>query len=176
MRQLARLLRRLMRRPAPIVADSSKVEAGHEYREPGDPENLVRFRAVPPTGSKKRLLDFVSVAGISKGTQLIYAEQFIEGSDRSLTLEHDPTNEYDRNAIRVMGRWRSDSGKHRLRQIGWVPRDFARRIARKCRDGEVAATLVGFFRPHGDKSPGIRMDIWEIRQQSGQRPKKPASR
>ncbi len=108
----------------------------------------------------------IKVAGISQPMPKVAAAQFLskESSECCLSLERDPANEFDRHAIKVIGTWRDARGIAHKAQLGWVPREDAREIAREVPEGPLGASLQGFFPPKLGRNPGIRMDIWTAKR------------
>jgi hypothetical protein len=135
---------------------------GEEYRFRNDREHVIRVRfKLPVTGKHMGLFARdVPVAGISFNDRLKNAMAFISGRDRSLLLERDPENRYDPNAIRVMGRWRGAAGSEHEMQIGWVPREIAKKIAEQIEGAPIYGALQTMFKPDEGRNPGIRFGIW----------------
>ncbi len=152
-------------RPKWIAAFASEPTAAQRlcgYRRPGDDEHVVRFKPDAPNGLPRKLAEWVPVAGVTKGVQALYLAEMIENAGCEVELVRDPDNELDENAIRVY--WNTASGSDCRRQIGWVPATTAREIAKKSSGGRVAATVVTIFQATGEKSAGLRMDIWGERR------------
>lgn len=71
-----------------------------------------------------------------------------ETNDRVLDLRHNPSNEFDDNAIEV---WRADS------MIGHLPRAAAARVATEIRDGVAwqAQVIEVLIDPNHTDNPGL---------------------
>ncbi len=128
-----------------------------DFRYPNDPPHMIRIFQNSPGGLT--YTRDVEVAGISRDDACVNAEALIRGTDRHLTLERDPANPYDRNAIKVIGFWRDNNGNERSGQIGWVPKETARDIAKEHPDAPLAATIRKMFTPDKKRSPGMIIDI-----------------
>lgn len=156
----------LVRVTFPIVSHYSEVEPGEDYRLEGDGQDIIRVRPRKPSNATYPTIAIkgVAVAGISQPEASKNAAHFIAGINRSLTLVREPGNEYDKDAIKVIGSWaqRDKPSFFGSRQLGWVPREVAREIAKdKMFTGiELLATVRALFPPSSGGSPGIRMDIW----------------
>lgn len=133
------------------------------YRHPsdfqlkGDPPNTWRQYNYKPEGFEGLVAEEIPVAGISYKNDA--ATQFVMGVNREILLERDPDNEYDPNAIKVIGVWDDLDGEHRA-QIGWIPKVQAGAIAYKHRDKPLVATIEAIFKPHRDKGIGLRINVW----------------
>src|SRR6266571_2400227 len=66
--------------------------------------------------------DDVEVAGSQHRIENAIA--FAQGEDHSLTLEPDPTNEHDPNAVKVFG-WAKSNGLFQRSFLGYVPKKVA---------------------------------------------------
>jgi hypothetical protein len=131
----------------------------HDYRFPDDPQNMIRLQQAWPPGIDAELVMDVHVAGISYEPNLTHARAFIAGHTRTLTLEREPTNRHDRNAIAVIGHWTAPNGGRHQGRLGYVPAETAAEIAEAYPEGPLGAKIWRLFRPSEDKSPGIRMNI-----------------
>jgi len=101
------------------------------------------------------------VAGVSKYQEAL--THFIEGSDRRLVLEPEPTNQYDRNAIRVDAIWREADGEQFRGPIGYVPREHAAVLARRDPNLILHARPIVLFRPTKNRHAGIRIEMgWSV--------------
>jgi hypothetical protein len=118
-----------------------------------------------PPGMTRQLGHNVKVAGISQPMAQAAASQFLaeESVECSLSLERDPSNEFDRHAIKVIGNWKDGRGIAHRKQLGWVPREDAREIAKEAPVEPLGVSLQGYFPPGAGRSPGIRIDIWAAR-------------
>lgn len=130
-------------------------------RRIGGRARIIWVNERPPAGMTRKLGHNVSVAGISQPEQQAAAVQFLsdESTACSLSLERDPHNEFDRNAIKVIGSWSDRKGIAHTARLGWVPRDVAAEIASKARDGPLGACLQGYYPPRLWRSVGLRIDL-----------------
>ena len=148
----------------PIVEDASDVEPGGEFRLEKDAEDVIRIRRKrPPQATLPTILiKDVPVAGVSRPEAVKNVIAFIAGKDRSLALVRDRANRFDKNAIKVIGKWKDRGAGSGSAQLGWVPRATAREIAqdKELEGSELYASLRTIFLPSSGKSPGLRFDIW----------------
>jgi len=72
--------------------------------------------------------ELLEVKGITSKKK--HARRFAKANRKWLELEADPHNEYDKNAIEVVGCWESLFGIKR-RSIGFVPKEVSKLIAEK---------------------------------------------
>ena len=148
---------------APVISDPKKIEPDKPYRRRDDPESIIRMRQSRPKGFNKRASAYwVAVAGISERTSV--AESFFCGANQRITLARDPKNEYDENAIKVLGAWDDSSGSPQQDQLGWIPKDAAKEIAKDYPDKPLIGTIEVIFLPSEGKSGGIRINVWTIRK------------
>jgi hypothetical protein len=119
-----------------------------------------------PAGMSRQLCHNIKVVGISRPMPKAAATHFLskQSSECRLTLERDPANEFDCNAIKVVGTWKDGRGITHSAQLGWVPREDAREITKEAPEEPLGASLQGFFPPKLGRSPGIRMDIWTVKR------------
>lgn len=89
----------------------------------------------------------LDVMGITQRKQDALA--FARGKHHSLTLEREPGNKADPNAIKVVGQWSGWWLKH-SRMLGYVPREVAGRLAAADVSAVVAARLLKTFASPGD--------------------------
>ena len=153
--------------PAPFLSEPG---LDVDFRLEDDEEHVIRINQKQPDGFKK-LKGWVKVAGISHPPAKQNAEAFIAGSARRVTLERDPGNEFDPNAVKVMGSWVDASDSSRNGRIGYLSAALAKKIKP---DIDLAATLHTMYQPHGDYSAGVRIDTWTPRKRP-QRKSKPDS-
>ncbi len=144
--------------------DALMIEPGGEriynrdFRYPHDSPHLIRlFQESPGGRTYKR---DVTVAGIVDEPARSNAAALIRGMRRAVTLQRDPSNPPDRAAIRVIGSWYDASGTQRSGQVGWVPKEVARALAKTHPNAQLDATIWKMFKPVDGKSPGLRIDIW----------------
>lgn len=100
------------------------------------------------------------VAGISHQPAQRNAEKMIAGTDWALELEREPKNEYDADAIAVMGLWKDSSGKSHRARIGYVPHETSKLIAKVAPKANLEVSLQMLIKPRPGRSPGVRMNIW----------------
>lgn len=67
----------------------------------------------------------LEVAGVQH--RLADGQRFIKGKDYEISLEADPTNPYDSNAVKVLGSSKGLWGR-KSRHIGYLPADTAMRV------------------------------------------------
>lgn len=148
---------------APIISDPKEIEPDKPYRRRDDPENIIRMRQSRPKGFSKRASAYwIAVAGISQRMSVV--ESFFSGANQRITLERDPQNEHDQNAIKVLGAWDDSDGSHHQGQLGWIPKDVTKEIAKDYADRPLVGTIEVIFLPSGEKSGGIRINVWTIRK------------
>lgn len=87
-------------------------------------------------------------------------ESFAESANKCITLERDPQNKSDQNAIKIIGIWQDKDESVRVDQIGWVPSDAAYDIAVKTPNAPIYADTVAGFEPADIRGPNIRIRIW----------------
>ena len=100
------------------------------------------------------------------------AVRFARGSHQRLRLEHEPENQVDPNAVRVIGIWRESGEEHHAR-LGYVPHQLAGAIAELDILGEVSPRLAKTYVSSGGyveimfqiTGPKARVEEW--RGQSG---------
>jgi len=148
----------------PIVEDSSHVAPGDEFRLENDPEDVIRIRRKrPPQATFPTILiKDVPVAGVSQPEARKNVMMFIAGKDRSRALVRDRGNRFDKNAIKVIGKWEDRGRGAGSAQLGWIPREIAKEIAqdKKLAGLDLYASLRAIFLPSPGKAPGLRFDIW----------------
>lgn len=87
------------------------------------------------------------------------AADFAGRNDRQVYLKWETDNEWDHNAIQVMGTWTDSSGKRFEGQLGYVPKELAEEIANAYGDSiPLGATIKNIHDP-GYPVPEIRIDI-----------------
>lgn len=126
------------------------------YREPGDDDWVIRFN-ISPINDATRVGKNVSVAGVTFRED--DANAFAWGDRQWCQLEAEPTNKYDKNAIRVLGSWytvgKTDS-LVRDAHIGYIPKEKAKLWVGK----KLIAQLKTLFMPIDGRTVGIRLDVW----------------
>lgn len=155
-------------KPAPIIEDYYERGTEKEYRRPDDPEHVIRINQNPPKGCPRKVESYVAVAGTSQPEYRTALELLIAGTARQVTIERDPDNPYDSNAIKVIGHWIAQDGSQCMAQIGWVPRETVSAVLSEISDGPVGARIETMFRPIGKKSAGMRISIWGPRNRPTQ--------
>jgi hypothetical protein len=124
---------------------------------------IIQVDAGCPGGMSRRIARDVSVAGISRPEHREAASEFVIGSEQLLTLEREPLNSEDRNAIAVIGTWKDRAtGAVRSQYLGYVPREVASEIVvETCETDPLAASIWLMFKAvPGKQSPGLLFDIW----------------
>ena len=81
----------------------------------------------------------IEVAGVS--FRIDAAVLFASGNDQFLSLEPEPNNPQDRNAIKVIGHCES-SGKPKATHVGYVPKDIAKAIV----NGDISGAFLARLR------------------------------
>ena len=104
----------------------------------------LRWQSLP----REEGLESVNVVGERYRADTIQDPCFAPGNE--ITLEREPTNQYDPNAIAV---W---NAAHTL-QAGYIPRDDAKRLAKKLDMGERFRVLTIWETFKGDRRTGIRL-------------------
>ena len=93
-------------------------------------------------------LESVNVVGERYRVDAIQDPCFAPGNE--ITLEREPTNQYDPNAIAV---WNAA----RTLQAGYIPRDDAKRLAKKFDRGERFRVLIIWETVEADRRTDIRI-------------------
>lgn len=145
-----------MKSPAPIIAEP-KERGRHDFRRINDSEKVVRFNDQKPAGFTNRLYRYLSITGTSKPQACAALTSFIEGTERHIELERDPSNRYDRNAIKVIGEWIDCAGDRHVEQLGWIPAAAAKDVAGP---HELAAMVECMYRGTSTESPGLKISVW----------------
>ncbi|MCM3572515.1 HIRAN domain-containing protein [Mesobacillus subterraneus] len=146
---------------APISTDPSERGINKEYRLESDNHNVIRINQEQPKGFPKKAAEFVPVVGISMNNRTETAIEFIKGTDRRIELQKEPDNEYDKNAIVVVGHWVSD-GESKSGKLGYLPKEIAAKLAKL---DELRATLKVMYTPINEENAiGIRIDVWSKRE------------
>ena len=93
----------------PIVTDPSGVRPGEEFRLERDTIDVIRIRRKKPQKATYPTIAVkdVPVAGVSQARAKANVLSFIGGTERSLALVRDPQNKFDKNAIKVIGYWKT---------------------------------------------------------------------
>lgn len=148
------LQRKVAKRP-------SKTEAhfGEEWQKENDDYYVIRLKPRIPDWVTVTYRD-VHVAGITVPKYQKDATAFTLGSDRQLSLEREPDNEVDQNAIRVIGVWFDKNGQEHRGRLGYVPRDIAGWVAEAL---EPEVPVFGFIQtvtlPFKGKQPRVTLDL-----------------
>jgi hypothetical protein len=145
---------------APIIEDYHERGTDKEYRRPDDPEHIIRINQNQPKGCPRKIKNYVEVAGVSQPEYRTALESLIAGKERQITLEREPDNPHDPNAIKVIGHWTDKNGVHHISQIGWVPKVVASEIIQEVPERSIGACIEAMFKPVSQKSAGIRISIW----------------
>lgn len=140
------------------------ISISFEMQEPEpDPPWLVRINQRPPRGFGRKLVEFVTVAGVTQAGRLNVVREFVLGDDQRITLRPEPSNPVDPNAIAVVGHW-AVKGVNQDAQLGYLPRETAQKCIDLLRQGKLEPTIAVLYLPHEDHSPGIRLDLWTHRR------------
>ena len=146
-----------------IVDKGDEYPAGQPFRLSSDPEHIIRYKRECPEGCRSlarygpMALYGVKVAGLSRPEYSGAVLGLFTGANRRLRLQREPRNEYDKNAIEVIGLWgTSKSGK-----IGYIPRDIAEELAPLMDNGEtVVATIDKIILHRPGEWFGLELSIW----------------
>ena len=114
----------------------------------------IRFQPPIPDGYAV-FENHLKVAGISHRQEA--AQQFAQGDQQSLKLEPEPSNQYDRNAIRVIGVWSDSSGEEKSTHLGYIEKDLARLLTRYV--PRVLARLRSIFLGDQDGWVGVYFEL-----------------
>lgn len=139
--------------PADVVYPMQMNDNIFHYRLPGDDINTIRVNNSAPHKCI-RVGKNIAVAGVSYRKEQV--DNFVFGQEQSLSLKAEPTNQYDPNAIMVIGHWTKGSVKHE-EHIGYIPK----KMAAKLDASEIIVVLKTMFVPYKGKSAGVRMDLWK---------------
>ena len=80
------------------------------------------------------------------------AQRFATGNQQRLKLKPEPSNEYDPNAISVIGVWKDSSGQERTAHIGYLNKNLARVLTRSGYAQRVLARLESIFQNERDNT------------------------
>lgn len=144
---------------APIIENPYDRGFDKDFRLPDDQKNVKRINQRAPAGLPKKIEEFIPVVGISREDTKRNAEDFIKGSYRKIELKKEPNNQFDKNAILVIGHFKQKGDEFSLK-LGYLPAETAKEISDKYSDTPIKATLKVMYTPIGRKCPGIRLDIW----------------
>ena len=130
-----------------------------DYQEEDDEAHVIRVESSFPPGVEPFPSEdhWVAVAGITKYEDAVRA--FIASKVRHVTLEREPSNPHDRNAVRVFGLWRGHDGYAAGGALGYLPREEAAAVATLSRRWFLHGRLVALYAPRPGKNPGIRIQI-----------------
>jgi len=124
-----------------------------------DNPNVVEIDEHAPPGFAMCIAWGTRVAGISYNEAA--AESFVLGTRQALDLAREPSNPFDKNAVKVLGTWTDAEGKRRRREmLGHLPREVAAMVAALGPDAEIAAALRVMFVPMDGKGAGLRLNVW----------------
>src|SRR5690625_997079 len=142
-----------------VIDDPSQREYNKPYRRSGDDANIVRVIQPQPEGTPKKVGEYVSIAGITRNDQ--NAQKFVSGENINIVLKKDPSNPYDKNAIKVYGNSLIDEEETNL-FLGYIPKEHTKKLVKH---DTLKATIKTIFFPTETKSYGFRIDIWSKRNQ-----------
>jgi hypothetical protein len=160
-----------------VIGSFKEHVTNEEFRLTTDKPNVIRLIQDRPEKMSKELARSVKVSGLSYRMETV--NKFIEGKNRKIELEYEPSKEYPQ-AIKVLGLWEDQNGINK-EQIGYVEDDIAKWIHegnKKQLDnieddiakwiheehGEnvpIGATLWTIYKPYEGKDTGIRICIWQ---------------
>ncbi|NQT21354.1 MAG: hypothetical protein HQ592_16730 [Planctomycetes bacterium] len=148
-----------------IVHSKYDVPFNDDYKFPNDPPHVVRLQqetaAKAPGKTWVKVEYDVPVVGITKDGRDQHAARMIEfGNDRLVTLQRQPRNQFDPNAVLINAFWRDPKGQPHTAHIGYLPRELAANIAKKHPAAKLFANIGTMFRPIRGKSPGMRINVW----------------
>lgn len=129
------------------------------YRSPGDDINVKRIISKVPNGCH-RIANNIAIKGVSYRTEEV--NEFVLNDPIRLSLVPEPTNEYDKNAIMIMGHYAKDD-KEFATHVGYVPKG----LAKKYKDEALKAQLLTVFVPHDGKHAGVRLSLWRVGKPEG---------
>lgn len=147
------------RGPVPVIPDPTERGVDRDFRLPDDPPHVIRVNQYPSPGLRRKLADFIPVAGITQPDALANALSFIRGERRAIVLERQPDNPVDPNAVAVFATWLS-GGNEVSGRLGFLPAEVAATIAAAGARSPIGATLKVMYDAEPGRSPGIRLDIW----------------
>ncbi len=154
---IERLLARLSGKPADLPSGNSR--APNPPSDSHDNPNVVQINEYAPAGFDFCLAWETPVAGVSFNESA--ADCFVLGTSQHLELLREPGNQFDKNAIAVLGSWIDSSGEVRRRiMLGHLPREVAAGVAARGPDAEIAAALRIMFIPMDGKGAGLRLNVW----------------
>jgi TM2 domain-containing membrane protein YozV len=88
------------------------------------------------------------------------ALRFARGDGQALKLQSEPSNRYDRNAIRVIGVWSDSSGREKNTHVGYLEKDLAKLLTQNDYLSRVLPRLESIFLGgHSDGWVGIYFQI-----------------
>jgi hypothetical protein len=103
------------------------------------------------------------VAGTSHRPEAV--NSFVLGTNQTVFVKHEPLKGHP-NALAVHGTWKDKGGHSQNKQLGYVPSEEAKEIAKQVKtipDHTFAAKLWALFLPTRKKSAGIRFDLVVLR-------------
>ena len=99
------------------------------------------------------------MAGVSHREQAVI--MYIGGNAKRIELAEEPSDKYP-HAIAVYGKWIDQRNEIQKKQLGYLPDQDAKAIARKTKkqkDYLLVAKLAKMFIPVEDKGPGLRIHV-----------------
>ena len=160
-------------RGAPIIGEPHERGFDKDFRRPGEPPHVVHVNQHAPKGLARKLKEYVEVAGVTYEGRQATLQAFIDGSARRIELVRDPDNEFDPNAVRVVGAWTGLGGDEQTGLLGWLPKEVAAELAAKHQNVPTSATVETMFRARVGKSAGLRIDVWGPRRKRSSTPELP---
>jgi len=125
-----------------------------------DPDHVVRLFQDNPSNTPYEIAEHVTVTGTSRREYSDLARSFVLGNNQCIALQLDPDNQYDQNAIKVIGIWQDKKGNKNREQIGWVDANIVKEISEIAKKAILSATIKTLYKPRDDKDAGIRIKIW----------------
>ncbi len=113
-------------------------------------KNFLNWRPANPLNWKRAVRANVKIAGLSQGKRQNHLILLANKDDFKLSLEPEPTNQYDSNAIKVMAQ-ASIKNEKQLHHIGYIPKEIAKNMVAKFKLENLATTPSSFFLPPNDE-------------------------
>ena len=100
-----------------------------ESQNPSDSPYTIRIDQRTPWSLRSGPFRTQKIAGLNHPSNIQSTFQFFTGRYRWLDLEKEPDNEFDGNAIKVMGRFTDASNKEQKVKLGYLRKETAQRMA-----------------------------------------------
>lgn len=132
---------------------------GVPFRKEETPENIVYFIQKQPQGTPKKLYTQSKIAGVSYRQK--DAIKFAANNIIGLRAVKDPENQFDKNAIKIMGDFKINGQKDSV-QLGFIPKQYASKLVKF---EEINLTLRTIYIPkEEERNISFEIDIWVKRQ------------